>query len=128
MKCNVDKTKLNVDQQNSMIVCDDIFLKPLNPGEQYNYEIKFNNLKYYSPKEYKIHFYFNVNGQNFGEKICLSIIILKNKNKNDVNNIVEQFRKKYNFKNEKFTDEIIFNKLIENKYDLEATFFSLYFS
>ena len=75
-----------------MLNCNDINLKSLNPGEQYNYEIKFSNLKYYSPKEYKIYFYFNVNGQNFGEKICFSIIIKKNNNNNNDNNIVEQFR------------------------------------
>ena len=124
-----NKTKLIVDQQNSMIVCDDIILKPLNPGEQYNYDIIFNNLDYYGPREYKTYFYFNVNGKNYGEKLCLSVVINPNQNNNNNNNnIVEQFKNKYNLKNGRFTDEFIFNKLIENKNNFEAAFFNLYFS
>ena len=120
------QTKLIVDQQNSMIACNDIFLKPHNPGEQNNYDIIFNILEYYPPKEYKTYFYFNVNGKIYGEKMCFSVVI-KPKNNNN-NNIVEQFKNKYNLKNGRFNDDIIYNKIIENNNDFEAAFFNLYFS
>ena len=69
------KTFLIFDKMNSMITCEDISLKALNPEDQESYDIQFKQLKDLNPQEYKVFFHFNVDGRNYGDKICLSIII-----------------------------------------------------
>ena len=118
-------TKLIVDQNSSLLICNDINLRPLNPGDQDIYEIHFNGLKDFTPNEYKTILYFNVNGKNYGNKISLSVFI-KPKQINP-KEMVEQFKKKYNLY-DKFSDDIIYNYLSENKFEFEPTFFKLYFS
>ena len=113
------KTKLNIDRINSMIDGENINLDPLNKGEQENYEINFKGLKNKSPQEYKVYYDFNVDGKNYGDKLCLSIII---------ENTIENFRKKYSIAKEKYSDDRILQKLQEYNYNLESAFFGLYFS
>ena len=118
-----------MDKNISTLKCDDILLKPQDKDEQENYDIKFVNLKNFPPKEYKAYFDFNVYGNNYGKKICLSVQIKNKLNDNNNNNIdksiVKQFREKY--KLNKFEDDFIYKKLKENNFDFEATFFKLYF-
>ena len=118
-------TKLIVDKKCSLLICNDINLKPLNPGDQDTYEIHFNGLKDFTPNEYTTILYFNANGKNYGNKISLSVFI-KPKQINP-KEMVEQFKKKYNLY-DKFSDDIIYSYLSENKFEFEPTFFKLYFS
>lgn len=113
------KTKLIIDRSNSMIDGENINLKPLNNGEQENYEINFKGLKNKSPQEYKVYYYLNINGRNYGDKLCFTI---------NIENVVDKFRKKYEISKEKYSDEKILQKLQDNNYNLEAAFFGLYFS
>jgi hypothetical protein len=119
MKWLGGKTKLNIDRINSMIDGENINLDPLNKGEQENYEINFKGLKNKSPQEYKVYYDFNVDGKNYGDKLCLSIII---------ENTIENFRQKYGIAKEKYSDDRILQKLQENNYNFEPAFFGLYFS
>ena len=128
-----NKTKLIQEKNNSNIICQIINLKAQNPKDQNNYDIQLNNLGNLNVGEYKVELNFNINGKNYGNKICLSVIINeKNNNQNNINNniqeTIEKFRQKYNFRHEGFTNEMIYNKLVENNYDFESTFFRLYFS
>ena len=115
----LEGTKLIIDRNNSLIDGENINLNPLNKGEQENYEINFKGLKNKSPKEYKVFYDFNVNGKNYGDKLCISIYI---------ENTVDKFRQKYSIAKEKYSDDKILLKLEENKYNFESTFFGLYFS
>jgi hypothetical protein len=71
------------------------------------------------PQEYKVYYDFNVDGKNFGDKLCLSI---------NIENTVDKFRKKYSLPKEKYSDERILLQLQEEDYNFESTFFKLYFS
>ena len=122
-----NKTFLLFDKQNSQCLSDNIQLKSLEYNGQSNYDIQFKNLKDLEPNEYKNYFNFNVDGKNYGDKLCLTIIIKPRKGP-DLKKQVGEFRKKYNLKTDLFTDEQIFKKLLENKGDFESTFFGLYFS
>jgi hypothetical protein len=113
------KTKLIIDSFNSEIDGESINLNPLEKGQQENYVINFKGLKNKSPKEYKVYYDFNVDGKNYGEKLCLSIII---------ENTIDKFRQKYGIEKEKYSDDKILQKLQENKYNFEPAFFGLYFS
>ena len=117
-----ENTKLIFDKNVSMINCDDIELKPLNYEEQDNYEIKLKGLKELNPNEYKIFYNFNVNGKNYGEKLCLSVFVKVN-----ISDMIEQFRNEYKILKEKYPDEIIKKILEENNYNFETSFFKLYF-
>ena len=118
-----ENTKLIADKNDLKINCNNINLNPLNYGEQNNYEINFKGLKDLNQNEYKIYYNFNVNGKNYGEKICLSIFVKEN-NSFDM---VEQFRNKYQINKGKYSDDLILKKLKENNYSFEITFFKLYF-
>jgi len=113
------KTKLVIDRSNFMIDGENINLNPLDKDEQENYVINFKGLKNMRPQEYKVYYDFNVDGKNFGDKLCLSI---------NIENTVDKFRKKYSITKEKYTDERILLKLQEKDYNFESTFFGLYFS
>ncbi len=115
----LEGTKLIIDRSNSEIDGENINLNPLKKGEQDNYEINFKGLKNKSPKKYKVFYDFNVNGKNYGDKLCLSI---------NIENTVDKFREKYSLAKEKYSDEKILLKLEENNYNFESTFFGLYFS
>ena len=124
-----NKTKLIQEKNMSNIFCNEINLKGQNPKDQSNYDIQLKNLNNLIPGIYPVYLNFNVNGNNYGDKICLSVIV-NEKNNNENNNkyeTIEKFKQKYNFRHEEFSDEMIFNKLIENNYDFESTFFRLYF-
>jgi len=115
----LEGTKLIIDRSNSEIDGENINLNPLKKGEQDNYEINFKGLKNKNPKKYKVFYDFNVNGKNYGDKLCLSI---------NIENTVDKFREKYSLAKEKYSDEKILLKLEENNYNFESTFFGLYFS
>ena len=111
-------------------MCNEIILNAQSPKDQSNYDIQLKKLNNLNPEVYNVFLHFNVNGNNYGDKICLPVIVnQKNNNENDNKyETIEKFKQKYNFRHHEFSDEMIFNKLVENNYDFESTFFRLYFS
>ena len=55
-------------------------MKPQNPWDNESYEITLQNLGQIPPGEYKSYLLFNVNGQNYGDKITLKVVIKRNEN------------------------------------------------
>ena len=73
-----DKSKLIFDRD-SQINGDEIRLEPQRPGEQKSYRVIFKLLKKYIPGEYLSFIWFYANGDPFGQKLKLKIIIMKKK-------------------------------------------------
>ena len=85
--------------------------------------ISFKNLQNLSSNEYKIYFDFNVNGINFGNKLCIIIIIKQESEQEIINKFRDQYKTPSYYK-----DENISYLLEKNNEDFEETFFSLYFT
>ena len=85
--------------------------------------ISFKNLQNLPSNEYKIYFDFNVNGINFGNKLCIIIIIKKDTEKEIINKFRNQYKTPSNYKDENIS--YLLEKTNEN---FEETFFSLYFA
>ena len=115
-------TKLINDKNKSQITTEDILLNQLDPGDKMQVIISFKNLQDLSSNEYKIYFDFNVNGINFGEKLCIIIVI----EKENLEEIAEKFRKEYNTPSS-YTDEAISSVLEKTDKNFEDAFFNLYF-
>ena len=115
-----ENTKLIYDK-NSQILTGDIILENLEPNEQMEVNIYFKDLKNLSPNSYEVYFDFNVNGINFGEKLCIIIVI----EKENLEEIVKKFRKEYNTPSS-YTDEAISSILEKKDKNFEDTFFNLY--
>ena len=103
-----ENTKLILDKNNSQLFPEDIKLNPLAPNEQMTLNISFKNLQNLPSNEYKIYFDFNVNGINFGNKLCIIIIIKKDNTPNT------------------YIDETILYILEETDGEFEEAFFRLY--
>ena len=116
-----ENTKLILDKNNSQLFPEDIKLNPLAPNEQMTLNISFKNLQNLPSNEYKIYFDFNVNGINFGNKLCIIIIIKKDTEKE----IINKFRNQYNTPNT-YKDETILYILEETDGEFEEAFFRLY--
>ena len=117
-----ENTKLILDRTNSQLQTDDISLKSLNPSEKEQFDIHIKNLQNLHSGEYKIYFDFTVNGQIYGNKLCISLII-KNENEKE---IINQFRMQYKIPND-YKDESI-SKFIElTNGNFEEAYFKLYF-
>ena len=118
-----ENTKLILDINNSQILTEDIVLNPLAPNEQMTLNITFKDLQNLPSNKYKVYFDFNVNGTNFGDKLCI-IIIIKQESEEE---ILTKFRKKYNTPIY-YKDETILSILEETDGEFEKTFFRLYFT
>ena len=117
-----ENTKLVLDKTNSQLQTDDIPLKALNPSEKEQLDIYIKNLQNLHSGEYKIYFDFTINGQIYGNKLCISLII-KNENEKE---IINQFRMQYKLPND-YKDESI-SKFIElTNGNFEEAYFKLYF-
>ena len=116
-----ENTKLILDNNNSQLFTEDIKLNPLEPKEQMTLNISFKNLQNISSNEYKIYFDFNINGINFGNKLCVIIIVKKESEKE----IINKFRNQYNTPNS-YIDEKILYILEETDGEFEEAFFRLY--
>ena len=118
-----ENTKLIWDKNNSHLQVDDIQLKSVAPSGKITFNLAINNLQNLQPNQYQIFFDFNADGINYGNKLCIMIIVRK-ENKNE---IIKQFRMKYKTP-EEYLDETISNLLDVYNGDFEATYFKLYFS
>ena len=117
-----ENTKLILDKINSQLQTDDISLKALDSLEKEKIEINIKNLQNLQSGEYKIYFDFNANGQIYGSKLCICLII-KNENEKE---IINQFRLQYKIPND-YKDESI-SKCIElTDGNFEEAYFKLYF-
>ena len=116
-----ENAKLILDKNISQIFTEDIKLNSLAPNEQMTLNISFKNLQNLPSNEYKIYFDFNVNGINFGNKLCIIIIIKKDTEKE----IINKFRNQYNTPNT-YIDDTILYILEETDGEFEEAFFRLY--
>ena len=121
-------TKLSF-QQKSEIKGNDLLLDSQSPGQQKHYSIYFNNIGDYSPKEYKIFYLFNINGENLGEEIIVRINIKEkeqaNNELNEYRDQIKEFRDNYGLEND-VEDEKILRLLKETNFNYEATFDKLF--
>ena len=111
-------TKLVFDH-NSHIKADDIILNPQKCNEEQTYKINFNNLRKLNVGNYEVFLWFNINGENFGDKINLLIKV----NENDNSNSVDILRSYYNLN---YPDEKLIDALKKADNDIELAFCYLY--
>lgn len=71
-----NKVELKVDKEISNIRPDNLEIGPLKCNEKVSLTLKFPYLNYLSPSINKCYFDFCVNGQIYGQKICVSIEII----------------------------------------------------
>ena len=113
-----NNTKLIYDK-NSQIVGNEIKLGPQKPGETKKYKINLKNLNKFPVGEYKSSLVFSVDGNPFGEKLKVKIII------KDIKTIVEHFRNTFNLPEIDFSDEKLIEALKGNNYNEENSILSL---
>ena len=121
-------TKLIFDN-NSQFSGDDIVLSPQVPGEEKKYKVVVKDLERNEPGEYKSFLNFNVNEQNYGEKLTLRIHIKEEKKDNELNDkkkVIDEFRNTFGLSEEEFSDEKMLEKLKENDFNFEKTFDALF--
>ena len=81
------------------------------------------------PGKYKSFLNFNVNEQNYGEKLTLRIHIKEEKKDNELNDkkkVIDEFRDTFGLSEEEYSDEKILEKLKENDFNFEKTFDALF--
>ena len=111
----------------SFIIGDEIILQPQNPGEEKTYNIIIKNLKNIGIGEYQLFLWFYADGEKFGDKLTVTIII-KQKNEDKLEKIEEniekirEFRENFNLTNEEYSDEKILEILTKNNFDMELSF------
>ena len=122
-------TKLSF-QKKSEIKGNNLLLDSQSPGQQKQYSFYFNNIGEYSPKEYKLFYLFNINGENLGEEIIVRINIIKQKEKiknelNEYSDQIKEFRDAYGIGND-IEDEKILRLFKETNFNYEASFDKLF--
>ena len=112
------KTKLILDNKSSIkTLKENIELNPLRTNQYQKTEIEFD-LKNIDPGEYQGILDFNVDGQNYGNPLVLTIKIKKGK--------ITAFKKKYELSDEDYSKEKISKVLKENNYNEEKAFYMLF--
>ena len=123
-----NKTKLTLDN-NSGVVGDDIVLESQDLNQQRNYTFKLKGLGKLSKGEHKMYLFFRVNGEQYGDKIMITIIIKEKKyiiiDDKDIKHIKE-FRDLYGLLEEDYQDDTLLNALKKNNYDYTTAFSSLF--
>ena len=121
-------TKLSF-QQKSEIKGNDLLLDSQSPGQQKQYSFYFKNIGDYSPKEYKLFYLFNLNGENLGEEIIVKINIKQKKQTNnelnEYSDQIKEFRDTYGIGND-IEDEKILRVFKETNFNYEASFDKLF--
>jgi hypothetical protein len=114
-------TKLIFDN-NSQIKADDIILNPQKCNEEQTYKINFNNLSKLNIGKYECSLWFNIDGENFGDKIILVIKV----NENDKSNEVDIFRESFSLNKNDYTDKQLIEVLKKADNDIELAFSYLF--
>ena len=111
-----------VFDNNSQIKADDITLNPQKCKEEQTYKINFNNLSNLNIGKYECFLWFNINGENFGDKIKLMIKVYENDN----SNLVDIFRESFSLSKKDFSDEQLIKALKHADNDIELAFSYLF--
>ena len=111
-----------VFDNNSHIKSNDIILNPQKCNEEQTYKINFNNLSELNVGKYEIYLWFNINGENIGDKINLMIKV----NEDDNSNEVDIFRESFSLSKDDFSDKQLIEVLNKADHDLELAFSYLY--
>jgi len=122
---NIDwlpNTKLVFENNSQIKADDDITLNPQKCNEEETYKINFNNLSKLNIGKYECYLNFNVNGENFGDKIKLMIKV----NENDNLNMIEIFRESFSLKKTQYSDRQLIEVLKKADNDLELAFSFLF--
>ncbi len=116
-----ENTKLIFDYC-SNFVQNDIILEPQKFNEIKEYDITFNELDSYPAGEYKIVLNFEINGENYGDKIEINLTI---KEKDDDLIKVNEFRNIYGLNEDDYPDGKLLELLQKFNFDFEKAFDSL---
>ena len=122
---NIDwlpNTKLVFENNSQIKADDDITLNPQKCNEEQTYKINFNNLSNLNIGKYECYLNFNVNGENFGDKIKLTIKV----NENDNFNMIDIFRESFSLHETQFSDRQLIEVLKKADNDLELAFSYLF--
>ena len=122
---NIDwlpNTKLVFENNSQIKADDDITLNPQKCNEEQTYKINFNNLSKLNIGKYECYLNFNVNGENFGDKIKLMIKV----NENDNFNMIEIFRESFSLHETQFSDRQLIEVLKKADNDIELAFSYLF--
>ena len=111
-----------VFDNNSHIKSNDIILNPQKCNEEQTYKINFNNLSELNVGKYEIYLWFNINGENIGDKINLMIKV----NEDDNSNEVDIFRESFSLSKHDFSDEQLIEVLNKADHEFELAFSYLY--
>jgi hypothetical protein len=111
-----------VFDNNSHIKADDIILNPQKCNEEQTYKINFNNLSNLNIGKYECYLWFNIDGENFGDKISLMIKV----NENNDSNEIDIFRESFNISKSSFSDEQLIDVLQKADHDIELAFSYLF--
>ena len=107
-----DNTKLVFDKD-SKFIYNDIQLQPQESEEERSYNIELSELSNVKAGKYDFYLSFLINGNPYGNRLTLSIII---KSKDNDKLIIKQFREKFNLGQEFCQDEIILEQLKKHNY------------
>ena len=121
-------TKLVLDND-SKIPIDDIVLLPQKPNEQNSYEFTIKNLSSYSPGEYSSYMLFKADGQIFGDKLQIKIIVRPKKNDEEIEKYkdkINEFREMFDLDILDFPDEKLLEALKNHDFDYEQAFSDLF--
>jgi len=127
-KWPMNDTKLTLDN-NSNIDGDDVVLEPQGFNQQKKYTFKLKGLSKSPKGEHKIYLFFRVNGEQYGDKIMVTIII-KEKKKQKINDKdkehIKEFRDFYGLLEDDYKDEVLLEALRKKNYDYTEAFSSLF--
>ena len=110
-------TKLVFDN-NWPIKSDDIILKPQKCDEEKIYKININNLSKLNIGQYEAYLWFNINGENFGDKMQLMIKVDEDENSCKI----DLFRESYSLSRNDYSDEQLKEFLKKADNDIELAF------
>ena len=115
----------------SQITGEDVNLQPQNCLEEKNYTIKFNNLKNLKVGEYNSYMSFYINDEKVGEELNLRINIKPKINplEEEINkhmDEIQELRETFSLSEEDYTNEMIYDSLKKNDFNIEETFSNLF--
>ena len=121
-----------VPNEKKNIKGEEVILDPLKPGEQKQYNIKFDELKRYPFGNYTAGYIFEINGKTIGDNIDFSLVINERKvEHNDNNNemdqkVIDDFRNEYSLGRDEYPDDKLWDALKKSNMDKGAAFSSLF--
>ena len=122
-----NKTFLIADTSLSEKVIDDIYLDPLNPGDEYTVNLYYHDLELLKPGKYNTYLDFIIENKNIGEKILIILEVVEKKDTYKYDPKIAGFRNTFGGIDDKtMSDEVIKNALEKNNNDFQKAFQSLF--